>query len=62
MKAFTKKTEDFPKYYTTLFNAMTNAIEALDAMNPGEARVLLIQGQRAEEDAFLSAREEILRT
>ncbi len=57
MIIFPGKTEDFPKYYTTLFNAATNAVRELDAGHPCKAKALLIQGQQAAEDAFLSAVE-----
>lgn len=49
--------EEFPKYYTIIFNAVTDALRELDAGNPEKAKTLLIQGQQAAEDAFLSASE-----
>ncbi|WP_312613663.1 hypothetical protein [Oscillibacter sp.] len=58
MIIFPGKKEEFPKYYTILFNAVTDALRELDAGNPGNARAILIQCQQAAEDAFLSAGEE----
>ncbi len=49
--------EHLPKYYTVLFNAVTDAIEALDRLDYGTARQLLIQGQQAAEDACLEEEE-----
>ena len=57
MITFPKKEEEFPKYYTIIFNAVTDALTALDAGNPEKAKALLIQGQQVAEDAFLSASE-----
>lgn len=51
--------ETIPKYYSTLFNAVTEAIYALDAMNPDQARALLVWGQQTAEDEYLSAGEEV---
>jgi hypothetical protein len=35
-----------PSFYTILFNAVTDAIAALDRQDFGQARTLLIQGQQ----------------
>jgi hypothetical protein len=43
---------ELPRYYTVLFNAVTDAIAALEQQDYGTARKLLIQGQRAAEEAF----------
>lgn len=43
---------ELPKYYTVLFNAVTDALAALERQDYGTARELLIQGQRAAEDAY----------
>lgn len=40
--------EELPNYYTILFNAVTDAIAALDRQDFGQARTLLVQGQQAE--------------
>ena len=45
---------DLPNYYTALFNAVTDAIAALDKQNYGEAREILIQGQQDAEEAYLN--------
>ncbi|WP_312636953.1 hypothetical protein [Oscillibacter sp.] len=57
MIPFPGKEEEFPKYYTIIFNAVTDALRELDAGNPVKAKALLIQGQQKAEDAFLSASE-----
>lgn len=54
--------ENLPKYYITLFNAVSEAIDALDALNFGAARAFLAQGQQEAEDEYLSACEESCRT
>jgi len=42
--------KELPKYYTTLFNAVTDALEELRRNNYAAARMLLETGQcRAEE-------------
>ena len=41
-----------PKYYTVLFNRVTDAIAALDAQNYGTSRELLVRGQQEAEDLF----------
>ena len=41
-----------PKYYTVLFNRVTDAIAALDAQNYGTARELLVRAQQEAEDLF----------
>jgi len=50
--------ESLPKYYTRLFNAVTDAIEALQNQNYGKARELLIQGQQDAEELYLEEEEE----
>lgn len=54
--------ENLPKYYITLFNAVSEAIDALDALNFGAARAFLTQGQQEAEDEYISACEESCRT
>ncbi len=54
--------ENLPKYYITLFNAVSEAIDALDALNFGTARAFLVQGQQEAEDEFVAACEEACRT
>ncbi len=38
--------KSLPRYYTILFNAVTDAIQALDRQDFGQARALLVQGRR----------------
>ena len=49
--------ETFPKYYTLLFNAVTDAIEDIDQKNFGAARARLVKAQQDAEDAYLDAEE-----
>ena len=44
-----------PSYYTVLFNAVTDAIEALDRQNFGTARENLVKAQQDAEDKVLEA-------
>ncbi|WP_293009489.1 MULTISPECIES: hypothetical protein [unclassified Oscillibacter] len=57
MITFPGKEEEFPKYYTIIFNAVTDALKELDAGNPGKAKALLIRSQQEAEEAFLSVFE-----
>lgn len=50
--------KEIPHYYTVLFNAVTDALGAMDGMNPWQAKALLIWGQQAAEEEFLSVRED----
>ncbi len=45
--------EDFPKYYTRLFNGITDAIEALQAQNCIKAQDILIKSQQDAEEMYL---------
>lgn len=49
--------EELPNYYTILFNAVTDAIAALDRQDFGQAKALLIQGQQEAETAYTEASE-----
>ena len=41
--------KEVPKFYTTMFNAATDALRELEKQNAGSAKDLLIRGQlRAE--------------
>ena len=42
-----------PAYYTALFAAVEDAIEAIEAMDFGTAKKLLIQGQQTAETLYL---------
>lgn len=48
------KMKELPNYYLTLFNAVTNALEALERGDAEIAKLLLQQGQQAAEEEFLS--------
>jgi hypothetical protein len=54
--------ENLPKYYLTLFNAVSDAIDALDASNIHAARACLVRGQQQAEDEYMSVYEESCRT
>ena len=51
--------EELPLCYTVLFNAVTDAIAALQEQNYGLALERLIQGQRDAEDAYIDMLEEL---
>lgn len=44
---------ELPKYYTVLFHAVEDALEALEEQNFGLAKELLILGQQHAEELFL---------
>ena len=46
--------EDLPKYYTTIFNAVTDAIELLARSKVEEAAECLIAAQQKAEDLYIS--------
>ena len=45
--------DNFPKYYTRLFNGITDAIEALQAQNYIKAQDILIKAQQDAEEMYL---------
>lgn len=45
--------DDFPKYYTRLFNGVTDAIEALKEQNYIKAQDILIRAQQDAEELYL---------
>ena len=49
--------DTLPSYYTILFNAVTDAIDALDRQDFGQARALLVRGQQQAETAYTEASE-----
>ncbi len=49
---------DFEKLYFTLFNAVTDALAAMEAQNYGMARALLIAAQQNAEETYCKADEE----
>ncbi len=48
---------DYQKMYTTLFNAITDALEALEAQNVGAAKELLRSAQLRAEGLYLAGTE-----
>ena len=44
---------ELPKYYTSLFNAVTDAIQAISQQNYGLAKEILLQAQQKAEELFL---------
>lgn len=50
--------EGLPRYYTLLFNAVTNALEALQAHDYTKAELILINGQHSAEEAYLQATDD----
>ena len=45
---------DYQKLYTTLFNAVTDAIERIQQHNPAAAEKILIQAQQETEELYIS--------
>ena len=48
---------EIPAYYTILFHAVEQAIQALEAQNYGLAKQILIDGEQAAEQAFVTKKE-----
>jgi len=49
---------DYQKLYTKLFNAATDALEALEQQNIGTAKEILRRAQQEAEDVYLDSAEE----
>ena len=47
--------EVYQKMYTTLFNAVTDALEKIETHNYGDAKDLLIAAQQQAEDIYITA-------
>lgn len=47
-----------PRYYTVLFNAVEEALAALERQDFGTARTLLLQGQLRAEGEYAALAEE----
>jgi len=45
---------DYKKLYYKLFNAVTDALEALEQLNVGQAKELLLRAQQEAEELYLS--------
>ena len=50
--------DNFPKYYTRLFNGITDALEALGEQNYVKAQDLLIRAQQDAEEMYLEDGDE----
>lgn len=50
--------EELPRYYTVLFNAVTDALTALEAGEYTKAELLLLNGQHSAEEAYLQETDE----
>ena len=48
---------DYQKMYTTLFNAITDAIESIQQHDPAVAEKILIQAQQKTEELYISTEE-----
>jgi len=48
---------DYQKLYTKLFNAATDALEALEQLNVGQAKNILRRAQQEAEEEYLSSEE-----
>ena len=48
----------YRKMYYTLFNAVTDALEAMEQQNYGQARELLMAAQQQSEEIFMDSEED----
>jgi len=48
---------ELPKYYTSLFNAVTDAIRAIEQQNYGTAKDILINALQESEELYLEQEE-----
>ncbi len=51
--------DTLPVYYTALFIAVENAIGAIEQMNFGEAKEILIRGQQVAEDLYIELKRPV---
>ena len=49
---------DYKRLYFHLFNAATNAIEAIEKQNYGQASAILITAQQETEEMYMDANDE----
>ncbi len=49
---------DYQKLYFHLFNAVTDALEAMDTMRLAAARRILVDAQRQTEELYMDSEEE----
>ena len=47
--------QDYQKLYTLLFNACTDAVEAMERMDFGTAKACLISAQQQAEEQYIAA-------
>lgn len=52
--------DSLPRYYTVLYNAVTDALTALEKQNYGLAAEILICGQREAEAVYIELTEDEL--
>lgn len=45
---------ELPRYYTILFNAVEDAVAAMERMDFGTAKSMLVRGQILAEEAYLA--------
>ena len=48
---------DYQKMYTTLFNAVTDAVESIQHHNAAAAEQILIRAQQETEELYIDAEE-----
>ena len=48
----------YRKMYYTLFNAITDALNAMEQQNYGQARALLVAAQQQSEEIFMDSDED----
>ena len=48
----------YQKMYYTLFNAITDALAAMEQQNYGQARALLVDAQQQSEELFMDGEED----
>lgn len=46
---------DYPAMYSTLFNAITDALEQVEKQNYGAAKDILIEAQQKSEELYMKA-------
>ena len=46
--------KELPKYYTVLFNAVEDAVAAMERMDFGTAKSMLVRGQILAEEEYLA--------
>ena len=49
---------DYQKLYTLLFNAVTDAVEELETLNVGRAKVRLVAAQQQAEEQYIESEED----